>query len=232
MNEKNIYQRNCSHQSCVSLVPIFNHLEDNQLKEVMRVVRAATVTKGEILYHAGEKAKSLYIVHQGLVKIYRLAESGKEQVIRLLHPGDFTGELALFQEKVHDSYAEAMTETNICTIHQDDLQHLLLKYPTISLKILSEFAQRLDHSERQTTRFATETVEARIATFLIECSDKNHSDRPKVFLPMRRKDIASFLGTTPETISRTLRRFEDEGLIEQNGHGEIIIADIDKLLLI
>src|SRR5699024_3623680 len=68
------------HRNCASLVPIFNHLESSQMDDIMTVVQHRTFKKGEMLYHAGEKADALYIVHQGLVKIYRLSESGKEQL--------------------------------------------------------------------------------------------------------------------------------------------------------
>jgi len=172
-----------------------------------------------------------YIVRHGRVKIYRLSESGKEQILRILNPGDFTGELALFNESVHDAYANALSDTDICMIKREDLQNLLLKYPNISMKILSEFSNRLAQSETQTTRFATERVEIRIALFLVESLDIK-SQSHTITLPMSKKDLASYLGTTPETISRKLFEFEDAGLIKQISNKNIEILDIDGLLLI
>lgn len=230
--------KSCSHQQtinefqgCVSLVPIFNHLEPEQLDEIMQVVQSINLQKGDHMYYAGDESKALYIVHQGQVKIYRLSETGKEQVVRLLNPGDFTGELALFQQTVHEAYAEAMTKTQICMIQREDLQRLLLKYPTISLKVLTEFATRLDHSEKQTTSVATESVETRIALFIAELFDQNEPGNTTVRLPMSKRDLASFLGTTPETLSRRLTEFQRAGLIEQEGQRKIIVHDIDRLLL-
>ncbi|HCA70233.1 MAG TPA: Crp/Fnr family transcriptional regulator, partial [Lachnospiraceae bacterium] len=126
---------------------------------------------------------------------------GKEQLVRILNPGDFTGELALFREAVHESYAEAMADTDVCMITRSNLQEFLIKYPTISLKILSEFSRRLETSEKQTASFATETVEKRIALFLAECVE-NENQSMEFTLPMSKKDLASYLGTSPETISR------------------------------
>lgn len=222
--------RPVTHRACVSLVPIFNHLEEEQLNEIMQVVRGESYKKGEILYHPEDPSDSLYIVNRGNIKIYRLSESGKEQIIRILHPGDFTGELALFQQSVHVAYAEATVNSQICKIQSDDLQKLLLKYPTISLKILKEFANRLDGSEKQTTRFATEKVETRIALFLAEYADDHEAN--EVTLPMSKKDLASYLGTTPETLSRKLAEFEEQGIIEQKGRKKIKIVDVDSLLFI
>lgn len=117
----------------------------------------------------------MYIVNKGKIKIYRLSESGKEQLVRILQPGDFTGELALFQQGIHESYAEAMESSQICQIKSEDLQQFLLKYPTISIKILSEFANRLESAEKQTANVATEKVETRIAMYLVDCLESEQS---------------------------------------------------------
>ena len=146
-----------------------------------------------------------------------------------MQPGDFTGELALFKESIHDDYAEAMEKTEICCIHRSNLQDLLLKYPNISLKILSEFSNRLDQAEHQMTSFATEESETRIALYLSQLVEENGS--AAIQLPMSRKDLASYLGTRPETISRKLVKFEDEGWIRQKDQREIEILDLDALLL-
>lgn len=228
----------CSHQphsmgsnkACVSLVPIFNHLEKNQMDDIMQVVHSKPFKKGEVIYHAGDESDSLYIVNRGQVKIYRLSESGKEQLVRILNPGDFTGELALFQQSVHTAYAEAMIDTQICMIKRNELQQLLVAYPTISLKILTEFAHRLETSEEQTTRFATEKVETRIALFLAECMDDEAGNT--IELPMSKKELASYLGTTPETMSRRLGEFEAEGLIKMKGQRKIEVLDLDGLLMV
>lgn len=216
---------------CISLVPIFNHLEKDQMDEVMSLIHSKSYKKGEDIYQSGNKSDALYIVRRGRVKIYRLSESGKEQILRILNPGDFTGELALFNESVHDAYANALSDTDICMIKREDLQSLLLKYPNISMKILSEFSNRLAQSETQTMRFATERVEMRIALFLVESLDPRTQSQI-ITLPMSKKDLASYLGTTPETISRKLFEFEDAGLIKQLSNKDIEILDVDGLLLI
>lgn len=217
------------HRSCVSLVPIFNHLEDGEMDAIVKTVKSASYQRGEIIYSAGERSDSLYIVGKGRIKICRLSETGKEQLVRILSPGDFTGELALFSESEHESYAEAVEDTEVCLIARRDLQEFLMKFPSISLKILSEFSRRLETAEKQTARFATERVETRIALFLAECVDRAEPVM-EFALPMSKKDLASYLGTTPETISRKLADFEDAGYIRQMKHRRIRILDLDGLL--
>lgn len=222
-----------SHKACIQLVPIFNHLEEEQLTEIMHTTKSVSYDKGSLIYRAGEAADTLYIVNKGKVRIYRLSETGKEQLVRILEPGDFTGEMAIFspENTFHESYAEAMVNTKICLIKRSDLQEYLLKYPTISLRILNEMSQRLEKSEKQTTRFTTEKVETRIALFLAECVD-DEKNSMEFTLPMSKKDLASYLGTTPETVSRKLADLEEEGLIKQKPKKRIEVVDLDGLLFV
>ena len=99
------------------------------------------------------------------------------------------------------------------------------------MKFLSEFSNRLETSEKQTTRFTTEKVDARLALFLAECMDDGEGSM-EIELPMNRKDLASYLGTTPETVSRKLADFENEGYIKQKASRKIEILDLDGLLLV
>lgn len=226
---KNSEYAHSSHSECVSLVPIFNHLEPEQLDEVMKTTQSVSYEKNEVIYHAGDKSDSLYIINKGSVRIYRLSESGKEQLVRILNVGDFIGELALFSETIHESYAEALVQTDICFIKRTDLQSLLLKYPSIALKVLSEFSHRLEESEKQTTRFSTENVETRLALFLAEQVAEEESGNRIFTLPMSKKNIASYLGSTPETISRKFNELEERGYIEQLTYKKIKILDLEAL---
>ena len=215
---------------CISIVPIFNHLTISEMNEIFKQTHSASHPRGHTIYRAGDPSDGLYIVHKGRVKIYRLSENGKEQLVRILEPGDFTGELSLFNESVHDAYAETMQSTELCVMNRVDFQSFLMKYPAIGLKVMGEFANRLADSEKQTARIALETTETRIAMYLADLSEEGNSDDIK--LPMTRKDLASHIGTSPETISRKLAEFEESGWIRQMGQRDIKILDLDALLLI
>ena len=215
---------------CIPIVPIFNHLDESEMSEIVKETNSVKHPRGHTIYHAGDTSDGLYIVHKGRVKIYRLSETGKEQLVRILGPGDFTGDLSLFSESVHEAYAEAMEAVELCVMSRDDFQQFILKYPAISLKVLSEFSKRLAKTEKQAANIAMETVETRIAMYLAEIADETMSKT--VTLPMSRKDLASHLGTTPETVSRKLADFEDNGWIRPLNNRDIEIIDLDALLLV
>src|SRR5690625_262908 len=218
------------HKQCISIVPIFNHLSAAEMSEIVKETRSVSYGRGQTIYRAGELSEGLYIVHKGRVKIYRLSNTGKEQLVRILNPGDFTGELSLFSESIHDSYADAMERVELCVMTREEFHRFLIKYPTIAPKILTEFASRLAKTEHQAANIAMESTEARIAMYLAQEVDAAQNDR--IRLNMTRKDLASFLGTTPETVSRKLTEFEDSGWIKQVSQREIEVLDLDALLLI
>ncbi|WP_213386077.1 Crp/Fnr family transcriptional regulator [Enterococcus lactis] len=220
------------HAACIRLVPIFNHLEDSAMNYIAEKAHTKRYQKGEFLFRSQEKEDTLYIINRGKIRIYRLADSGKEQLVRILNPGDFTGEWTLFNpDAVHEEYAEATRDTVVCMIQQKDVQDFLEQYPAISLKLLAEMSKRLESSERQTTQVAVESVITRLVLFLAENVEPEMGNSPTITLPMAKKDIASYLGTTPETISRKFGELEDEGLIQQLSGKRIKIQDLDDLLL-
>lgn len=232
MTDKDKFHTECQQNSqklCISIVPIFNHLDPVEMLEIVKESHSSMHTKGQTIYQAGEKSDGLYIVHKGRVKIYRLSDNGKEQLVRILEPGDFTGELSLFNESVHDAYAEALEPVELCVMGRDNFQQFLLKYPAIALKVLTEFSTRLAKTEKQAASIAMESTETRVAIYLADLVEEQKCSN--LTLPMSRKDLASHLGTTPETISRKLTDFEQAGWIKQSGQREIIILDLDSLLL-
>ncbi|KPH78695.1 MULTISPECIES: Crp/Fnr family transcriptional regulator [Bacillaceae] len=214
-------------QLCVAKVPFFNHLTFDEMEKIADMSRHLNFKKGEVIFSEGDPLEYLYIIHQGRVKNYQLFESGKEQLLRILEFGEFMGELALFTEKTLDSYAETIEKTEICAIHRSDMQQLLNQYPTIAIKILEQFSNRLDETEKLVGNLSSKDVETRTASYLLELVEKYNTT--SVELPISKKDLASYLGTTSETLSRRLSSFQTNGWIEQRGQRKIQILDREAL---
>lgn len=214
----------CEHNSdssCIALVPIFHNLNQDEMSEVARITRHLTVSKGEGIYAMDDEVDSLYVIHSGRVKIYRLSNTGKEQVLRVLRAGDFLGELALFNNSPMGDYAEALEESSMCVIEGAALKELLGKYPMIALKILEELSQRLEQTEKLLEDISLHSVERRLAQVLLDLS---LNDR-EIELEMSKRDLASQIGTTGETLSRRLASFQELGFIDQIGQRRIVVKD-------
>lgn len=212
-------------KNCVEIVPIFSNLCHDEMMEVAKIIRKKTFEKGEMIYMAGEKGEKLYVINYGKVKINRITDSGKEQVIRVLGPGEFMGELSLFSSLPLTDNGEALEKTTVCMIDGEALKGLMRKYPEIAFKVMEELSERLEKAESLIENISLYDVEKRISQALIDLGNKNG----EIDLKMSKGDLASYLGMSQETLSRKLKAFESRGLIKLIGHRRIIVLDRDSL---
>lgn len=222
-----------ANEMCVLNVPIFNQLSLQELEEIAKVSVQKSYRKKELIFRAGEPSEQLFIIHKGRVKIYRLSVTGKEQLIRILEAGDFMGELALFSQAESSCYAEALEETEVCLFYKKDIQELIVKYPSISLKLLEELSDRLNETEKLFEEVNVEDVEQRTASYLINLAANQgtrfSSEPIKITLPVSKQDLASYIGTSRETLSRKLSTFQRKGWIRQSGQRTITILKYNRL---
>ncbi|WP_353096161.1 Crp/Fnr family transcriptional regulator [Tissierella praeacuta] len=212
-------------KNCIEIVPIFSSLSYEEMMEVARITREKIFEKGEMIYLAGDKGEKLYVIHSGKVKITRFTDTGKEQVIRVLGPGDFMGELSLFSPLPLTDNGEALLKTVACIIDGKKLKALMRRYPTIAFKIMEELSQRLEKAENLIENISLHGVERRLALTLISMAN----EKGEVNLKMSKKDFASHLGMSQETLSRKLTSFQNMGIIKLIGHRRIILLDMEAL---
>lgn len=213
------------HKTCVERVPIFSSLNVGEMMEIQSIIIGIHFEKGEALFFPGDKLQKLYVINSGKVKVSRLSESGKEQVIRILEPGDFIGEISLFTHSTIKNYAEALEDTSVCTIDGKSLESIMERYPQIAIKILEEISIRLEGAENIIEQLGLYDAEHRIAQTLLMMS--NEKDR--ILLSMSKGDFASYMGMTQETLSRKLSDFQNMGFIELIGQRQIDILDREGL---
>lgn len=208
-------------QNCIELVPIFSNLNKEEMLEIATITIHRTFDKGEMIYMAGEKGQRLYVIHKGKVKITRYTPSGKEQVIRILGPGEFMGELSLFSTTPLPDNGEALEDTTMCIIDGRQIKNLMKKYPGIGFKIMEELSQRLEKVESLVENINLYSVEKRLAQALLSMK----SDKGEISLKMSKRDLASHIGMSQETLSRKLSAFQELGIIKLIGHRRIIILN-------
>lgn len=211
--------------NCINKVPIFNNLTNEEMEEVSNITTHKKYRKYETIYLAGEKSERLYVINSGKVKITRIsAETGKEQIIRILEPGDFMGELSLFNSSILESNAETLEETSICIIEGNKLKNIINDYPDIAIKILEAISNRLKKAENLIESLGLHDVEQRIANILLDMEDNNI-----IKLKIAKKDLAAHIGISRETLSRRLTSMEDLNIIKQKGQRNIYILNREKL---
>lgn len=222
-------KHNEKHSNCIESVPIFSRLSQDEMLEIAHITEAVTYKKGDMVYMSGDIGGKLYVLHTGQVKISRLSSSGKEQVIRLLGTGDFMGELSLFSSLPQTDNAEVLKATTMCVIKGEKLKELMVKYPSITFKVMDELSKRLEKAEHLIEAISLNSVEQRLAKALLELS----KGKDEILLTMTKGDLASQMGMSQETLSRKLTAFQDEGLIKLMGHRQIALlkrAELEAII--
>jgi CRP-like cAMP-binding protein len=214
-----------NHINCIEHVPIFSSLNHEEKMEIAEIASSRSFEKGEMIYRAGDKGGTLFVLHTGKVKLFRLNASGKEQVLRLVGPGEFMGELSLFSSLPLTDNAQTLAKTIMCVLQGQRLKELMAKYPSIAFKVMDELSRRLEKAENRIEEISLSSVTNRVAKALLELSE----GKREFLLPMTKGDLASQLGMTQETFSRKLAALQEEGLILLRGHRKIILKDKPQL---
>lgn len=204
------------HASCVRRVPIFSRLTHDEQDLVGTFARPVHLQAGESLHRPGEALGQLFVVHTGAVKLVHTAPSGRTHLVRVAGPGEVVGEHTFLTGERPDHSIEAATETRLCTFNHRDLAKLVATYPGISVGIMRSLSERLADAERRVSLGGVD-VPARVANYLLELPGDVVDGRQRVRLPWPKKDVASWLATTPESFSRALARLQTQRLVSVDG---------------
>lgn len=155
---------------------------------------------------------------------------GGEQILRVLGPGEFIGESAFLTGRRPDHFTTAVEPSSMCVFRHADLGRLVADHPSIALRMLQGVSHRLSQTETRLASVISGDVTTRLAEYLLSLHGQPTEDGVAVQLPMAKKDIASLLDTTPESLSRQLRKLQQSGIAHTQGARGLLIYDIDALM--
>ncbi len=213
---------------------IFCNLAGSHLKRLEQEKIVREFQKGEVIFYEGNQPYELYWICSGSVKLYKLGPKGEPLVLRLLGPGDIFGYRALLAEEPYAATAKALENTDICSISKETLLDLLHHSPELTLQLLKKLAKELRTSEEHMLEIAQETVRertARLLVFLLQGSKENLKSDVPLKVPLLRKEMAEMIGTTPESLSRTLHYLAERGILKLT-RSEIYVRNFSALQLV
>lgn len=217
-------------------VYIFSGLDDHELETLSKIVKQKTFNKGDIIFFDTEPYLGFYITITGLVKIYKISKDGREHILHLISAYNTFAEVPLFEnfnEIFEDSFrypANAMAledETRVMLIPARQFRELLERNTKICIKMVSGFAKRLRHLNHHIEELTLKDVTKRVAGYILTEQNKA-KDNNSISLNISKNDLAAYLGTIPETLSRTLKKLQDEDMITVDGK-VIKICDMERL---
>lgn len=210
----------------ISVVSLFQGLPEEQLEKVTSIAVAKSYMRNHLIFEAGSEANGFYAIASGRVKIFRASPSGKEQIIHVFGPGEIFGEVPVFQGGSFPANAQTMDKSELLFFPRREFRRIITEDPDLAMSMMAELSQKLRALVHKIDELSLKEAPSRVAGHLLLLSASQESDTVK--LEMTKGQVAFYLGTIQETLSRILKRMVDDGIIDMQGR-EITILDMDAL---
>ncbi|HHO47705.1 MAG TPA: Crp/Fnr family transcriptional regulator [Desulfobacteraceae bacterium] len=206
---------------------LFSELPEEQLDKVAAIAVARTYERGEQIFFDGDEGNGFYMVVAGQVKIYKMSLDGKEHILHIFGPGEPIGEVPVFHGKPFPANAMALVKSRLLFFPRQQFVDLVAANPSLALNILAMLSLRLRRFAAKIESLSLKEVPGRLADYLLYLAEEQGSTA-RVTLDIPKGQLASLLGTIPETLSRIFARMTDEGLIRVDGR-TIYLEDLEGL---
>ncbi|MBI2953823.1 MAG: Crp/Fnr family transcriptional regulator [Chloroflexi bacterium] len=206
-------------------ISLFAGLSDDLLDAIARRLITKSFNKGDIIFLEYAACEGIYFVKSGRVKVYKTSAEGKEQVLRVMGPGESFNDVPVFDGGPNPASAEAMEATTVYLIPKRDLLSLVEDNPALAMGVIRNFGSRLRHLTMLVEDLSFRHVTSRLAKVLLGHADakaEGHKRR------LTQQEMASMVGTAREVVGRSLKNMEEQGIIKMEGH-RIVILDKQKL---
>lgn len=209
-----------SYNRCLLKVEVFKDLSESRLKAISDLIEPKHYHVDEAIYLEGDVIKTLGVIHRGSIKLRKLNEDGKERILSILYPGDYFGESSLLRSKESQYDIVALEESAICTIDLNAFRVLMTRDETMMLSMMDSLIQRIASRDDLVIAESLVPAKDRVLKALKHYANQEGSIR----LPLSKKDLASLLGITPETMSRAINALIREGKIEKRNRELYLVA--------
>jgi CRP/FNR family cyclic AMP-dependent transcriptional regulator len=204
-------------------VPVFETLGAEDLARVADVALPRAFASGHVVFREGDASDTCYVVRSGHCRAVREHPDGRTITLARFGPGDFFGELAMFDDERRSATVEAVEETDVLAILGHDMRRLLRDHPDIAMKLVVSLGSRLRETNERLARQSFQTVQSRVATVLAQLAGEDGAER-EITITATQAEIAQLAGSSRESASRFLAVLERAGVIEQ-GRGRITVHD-------
>jgi CRP/FNR family transcriptional regulator len=209
---------------CLARHPFFEALAPADRTWMAGRAAARTFGAGEMVYLEGDPCSGLWMIEKGGIKVFKLNPEGTEHILHLLGPGDTFNEISALDGGPHPANAAAMTNAVCWLLPSEAVIQALHTYPGLAISVIGKLTLRVRTLVEHIESLALYPVAARMARFLLQQADSSTLGQTGI----TRAAIAAHLATTPETVSRVLRSFEEAGAVRFDRH-QIVIVDAAAL---
>jgi CRP/FNR family transcriptional regulator, dissimilatory nitrate respiration regulator len=201
----------------IAAIPLFTGLPLHQHENLAAIALQKTFKRGQTIFAEGDEGIGFYIILSGRVKIFKLSAEGKEQILHIMESQEPFGEAAVFAGENYPASAQSIVETRLLLFPRQAFVDLISKNPSLALNMLAFLSRRLRKLSSLIEDLSLKEVPVRLAAYLLYLSDRNQGANT-LELDISKNQLASLLGTIPETLSRILSRMGKNKLIKSTPH--------------
>jgi len=195
----------------ISSISYFSEVDQATLEAIAEFAVYRTYDADQTIFLEGEPSAGLFIVQRGAVTSVKLSPEGREQVMRVVGPGEVFNAIGVLARSTNPGSVVALEATALWILPRVDLLRILDEHPSLASMVIQALAERNQHLMKQVEDLSLRTVEARLAGMLLAQASENTIQRASWDT---QAEMAARLGTVPDVLNRALRRFSEDGLIE------------------
>ncbi len=200
----------------IAAIPIFNGLPEDQMAAIKKIAITKRFNKGEVIFSEGDAGNGFFVIAQGRVKIFKVSAEGKEHILHIYGYGQPFGEVPVFAGQKFPANAQALEKTIAIFLPRSNIVDLVAANPSLALNMLAVMSQKLRQFSIQIENLSLKEIPARLASYLIFLAEEQAAD-DVVKLNISKGQLASILGTIPETLSRIFAKLSGQNLIRVDG---------------
>lgn len=205
--------------------PYFAGLQDAELERVQALVQERSYERGEIVILEGEPSEAIYFVKSGRVKVFKTSPEGKEQVLRIMKPGESFNEVPVFDGGPNPASVEALDSCVLFLLYEEDMHQLMHEVPAVSRNVIRVLASRLRHLVGLVEDLSFRHVTGRVAKILLQHAHEATAEGSR---RLTQQQMATMAGTAREMVGRALKGLEQAGAIRME-RGKIVIVSKEQL---
>ncbi|WP_077325068.1 Crp/Fnr family transcriptional regulator [Virgibacillus siamensis] len=208
-------------------VPLFKDLNDYEIEPIVELAKNHTYQRGSHVFMQGDPLTSVYFIHQGRIKIYKTDVHGKEQIVNVLQPGDMFPHQGFFRQDDYPAHAEVLDEAILIFIPIKSFENFLIHHPEICVKLFRVLGDIImDLHNRLEEKILHNTYEQIIMLLLRLAKDygtETGDSMTKITTHFTNRDLANMIGSSRETVNRTLTRLKKQQLLSTDKTGAYIL---------
>jgi CRP-like cAMP-binding protein len=201
----------------LATISLFKGLSAEHYNELAMIVTDQEFGRNQFIFAEGDDGVGFYIVVSGRVKVYKVSPDGKEQILHIFGPGEPFAEVAVFAGSRYPANAETLEKSRLFFFPKKSFIELIRQNPSLAMNMMAALSQRLKSFSHMIEALSLKEVPSRLAGYLLYLSKKKGELAAEFELDLAKVQLASLLGTIPETLSRIFTKMNKQGLIDSQG---------------